>query len=63
MRVKSKITVEEMLTLKEMQELMDEFCGTIPFEGPYPSLAETNYLAEETDELAESSRKKTPKKR
>ncbi len=45
-----KIVVEEMIPLAEMQELMDEHCSEIPWVGNVPTLAETNYLAEENDE-------------
>jgi len=44
---KPKIIVEEMIPLAEMQELMDEHCSEIPWEGNVPALKDTNYLSEE----------------
>lgn len=42
---------------------MDDYCSEIPWEGGIPPIEDTNYLAEETDELAEASRKTKSKKR
>ena len=47
----------------EAKALMDEYCGTVPWVGSVPTLEETQYLAEETNEVAEdeeeSRRKET----
>ncbi len=45
-----KHTVTWMLPFAEAKALMDEFCGTVPWVGSVPTLEETQYLAEETDE-------------
>ena len=50
MKVKPTFVVEEMMTLAEMQAVMDEFCECNSFDIPLPDVSETNYLAEETDE-------------
>lgn len=56
------IIVEDMRTYAEMQQVMDAHCAAIPWEGGSPDLTDTNYLAEEIDEVAEGVRKPKLKK-
>ena len=46
----AKALIDEPMTFQEMKALMDEHCDQIPWEGGSPTLASTNYLAEENDE-------------
>jgi hypothetical protein len=48
--MKSNAIVEDLPTFAELQEIMDEYCGTIPWVGSLPTTEETAHLAEETDE-------------
>lgn len=48
-----KHTESWMLPFAEAKALMNEYCGTITWVGSVPTLEETQYLAEETDEIAE----------
>jgi hypothetical protein len=60
--MRPKHTVTWMMPFAEAKALMDEYCGTVPWVGSVPTLEETQYLAEETDEVAEEEEDRLTKR-
>lgn len=59
----NKRNVQIIPPFKDLQALMDEHCSENHFDGPLPSVEETAFLAEETDEINAATDPKKSKKR